>query len=292
MDSIQNGYGIVVSDLHLGQWGTTGLRALKTVDDKIDALKPSLIVLNSDIIEGGDVYGDHADIHASIAKGINRLRSLIHHAVEANPNCKLVYIYGNHDSFREVQDRLDQLKAEVGIEGHLQLEESLFRCRDALFLHGDLQVEHDGRWRSLLTGTQMKPGTALTRPEHGGSSGWKTATPMTGVNGAVKQCFVAGLSIFDQEISPVTFPLKEYTRNILSCLDQHDPKLLDGVTRVLMGHVHAPYGQNYMHPRGIQFLVTGPATAKSNNTMYQFKIADRGLMNFEIFSDHKPWFGR
>lgn len=286
--AIANGNGLVFSDLHLGQPGSQGRRALATLHTKIDALAPSLIVLNGDIIDGTHPKGDVYRMRQSIDKGVHAVRTLIEHAVAKNPDCKVVYVFGNHDTYHEIRDSLELLHDQDSIIGHLQLEESMFRCRDTVFLHGDLHAYQGSKW-AMLAGMVRRdcdigPGVSRGRPEHGGKSGWKQLKPNTGMR-TVKQAIVTGVSRIDQHLSPLFLPLASYANAIISCLKSDSERPLDGVSRVLMGHIHAPYGSTYQHPDNIDFLVTGPGTACSHNSMYQFSIQDNALSDFTLFSD-------
>lgn len=285
MDEIKNGKGLVVSDLHLGQWRATGDRVLKVLNAEIDRERPSLLVLNGDIIDGTHPRGEAPDIHDSIGKGVQKLRELTRHAIQANPDAQIVYVFGNHDSYLEIRDKLERLSNEGGIQGHLHLEESHFRCRDALFLHGDLQVEQGSKSHVLsnvLRGNRVvHPSAHTARKEGKGISDWKTVS----AHGFVKEAKVACISYFDNNLSPYVSPIKEYAESIIDHFKQHEPEAIEGVRRVVIGHIHPPYGTVYRHPEGIEVLATGASTVGSRASIYRFTVGDKKLSDFELFTD-------
>lgn len=284
--AIKQGKGIVVSDLHMGRADTHAQTAIVEIAQQILAQKPSLLVLNGDIIEAKHIPGTKEQVLAACDESIKRIRGLVQVALQENPDCQIVFIYGNHDCYYEVAERLERLREEF--PDNFTTEESLLRVRDTLFMHGDLQMSYDHLGTDidvmkagLRHRLNVQNGRIYERGHGAGHSRWKHVGEVTGaVNVIKKRVYNRVVGAADRLLSQIIFPIDEVAEAIYRTLKEHDDtatggeNLLDGIKNICIGHLHSPYRTAHEH-EGVTFRVTGPATQFSKNTMYVFDINDR-----------------
>lgn len=292
--------GLVVSDLHLGQTRATGVRELRTLRDEIRASKPELIVLNGDIIDGKDTYGDRDQILDRFRAAIGEIRKTVDSARRANPDAKVVFVFGNHDSYHEVRHAMESLQKEF--PDNLQVEEVFFRTKDTLFMHGDLsfQLGHYESEKDIFKAAikgklEFRQGILSRDPEKNPAkaSHWKPLPERTGAKAVFKRVKGTVYSAVDSVTSGMFCPLDqvlEATRKTLADYDasaSEDEKLLPGLKRIAIGHIHPPHGKTRYSDGELELIVTGASTLISKPTMYKFDVTDQGLENFQTFGQDK-----
>ena len=282
--NIANGKGIVVSDLHIGRPDTNGKEVLIELARATLVHKPSLIVLNGDIIEAKEYPGNYEQSVAAIDDAVARIRGLVQVAAQENPDSQVVYVFGNHDCRYEVAERLKKLQQEF--PDNFVVEETLLRVRDALFTHGDLMINYD---HMPSNGAIVRAGLTHTLEVHSGSVGergddpaghssWKAVKGFSRGKSLYKRIENRAIGMVDTLCSGIVFPLDQVIPAIHRTLK--DEQILDDVNHVFIGHIHPPHNTVREHD-GVTFRVTGPATQFSKNTTYLFDINDTEIANVQ-----------
>lgn len=291
---ISNGKGIVASDLHIGRPDTNGKEALIDIARQVLVHKPSLVVLNGDIIEAKEYPGDYDQSVAAIDDAVSRIRGLVQVAAQENPDCQVVYVFGNHDCRYEVAERLEKLKEEF--PQNFVMEETLLRVRDAVFTHGDLMMNYDHMpsngaiVKAGLTRTlEIKTGSVGERGDDpAGHSSWKAVKGFSRGKSLYKRIENRAIGMVDTLCSKVVFPLDQVVDTIHRTLKNE--AMLDGVNHVFIGHIHPPHN-TVREQDGVTFRVTGPATQFSKNTTYLFDINDTELANVQTLQQARKAAG-
>lgn len=292
--------GLLFSDKHLMQTGSTGHRYTIPLISHIEQTAPDFIVMDGDIIEGKDLSGNRETVLRKLSRAYAHVCLIVEAAIAANPDVEIVYIFGNHDSSPEIREMLDSLV--VTYPRNFNWEEGLIKRQNTLFFHGDLQMEcgYDEGAGALPSVWNVpdafEKGIVFERPflpERPGSAWKPIGNGLDGWERYKEEIMLLLKNLFDTVTSPRIFPIDVVAETIWQTLKEYDdrlpagtPGVLDGVTRICMGHVHAPYATSYVHPEsGIEFLISGPASLLSQNTMYTFDIDPSGcLCNFEPFA--------
>lgn len=296
--NITQGKGIVASDLHIGRPDTNGKEAIVEITRQVRFHKPSLIVLNGDVIEAKGFPGSREKNLEAIDDAVSRIHSLVQVAAEENPDATVVFVYGNHDSRYEVAERLAKIQEDF--PNNFYTEEAIFRARDTLFTHGDLQINYDhlGSDVNILKAglrgqLNIGNGQANARDHsENGHSSWKHVKDFGRGKALRLRVENRMIGAVDTWLSPIVFPVDQVTAAIHRTLVVHDEaapegsKLLDGVRNICIGHIHPRHNTTHEH-EGITFRATGPATQFSKNTMYLFDVTPDALENFQTFQQSR-----
>ena len=303
--------GLVLSDLHLGRVQTFGPETLIKTEDYIDKHHVGLLVLNGDIIEARELTGNQVSIDHQLSQSVDQVRHLFQHAIKANPNCKIVYVYGNHDCSFELKQKLDALKKEF--PQNFQTENSYFKYKDAIFLHGDLPVnmtDVDILSQSSLMGEIKKINKLLSKSlsfqiptfeDHVGSierpaikqregdHGWFHTAPTKDVGDDAKVLAKATLETrVDSLVQASILPIRSISKvviNSLRAFDKQHPeaKLLPGTKHVVFAHVHPKIGSK-INLDGMEMVVTSASTDASSGMPFRFNINGDGVSDFMLLS--------
>lgn len=287
--------GLSISDLHLGQVGSEGHHHLCQLTGQLKTLRPAQIYLNGDTIEVTNLKGTRQQILQKLDRMIPVLEDFIKEAVAQNPSVKIHYIFGNHDVYRELEERVQQLQQKY--PQNMSLHESHVKTANAIHLHGDLQVDFPylsnkehlkaGFIKRNIT-TQMG---LMKREEHADDktqsvshrdSQWHRVQDRTGW----RQRFLGkkvtfAKNVLDTTVSLRVMSLDKVVRTIYDTIKAHEPELLENTQYVLLGHYHPP-GKPVIEHQGIQFIFTGPSTILKNGPAYSYDIdAQGGFSNFQ-----------
>lgn len=202
---------------------------------------------------GGDIFDfrwrTQSTIEASVRDSIRWLERL----TEINPDCRLVYLLGNHDSQPRFVAALDQLAARHPL---VSWHRHLLRIGDRVFLHGDVVDQR-------IAPDQCHHRSLDARRE------WSDQRPdPAAVSHALYEAVVR------TRLHRVAVRLATRKRRVLgrlaSYLDRAGAGLAEGVTDVFFGHIHRPL--DGVEWRGRRFHNPGAAIRG-----LPFRIVDAGL---------------
>jgi UDP-2,3-diacylglucosamine pyrophosphatase LpxH len=312
---IKPGKGMAASDIHLGLAGSHGDETLYEMTQQIRLDHPSLIVLNGDIIEAEKIGGNISAKKRILRENISKIRHLVEIAIEQNPDCRIAYIFGNHDDYIELAEMLDQLRNDF--PKNFSLHSAYLKVGEKeLCTHGDLVLHGmnartgkpaDSKLRmasSLLSMNWAIAGGNLERAhsdkEH--PDGWKHLQPSKAVNPRkavhdhgphkLSRTVFRGVKAgsIDQKIGAVFYDMKLVIPALVDTLKQYPEH--DRVTGMLIGHIHSPQDTGAtmaVGDRTLECRVTGPSTQHSYTTLLRFDVAPETLVfsNFKNFSYRK-----
>ncbi len=217
-------HGFVLSDLHLftrrsvaAGWEDAIARA---------AGEGEFLVLN------GDIFDFRWSTLPSVAATLDAAVAWLDRWLVAFPDCRFVYVLGNHDGLAAFGDRLAGL---AGQRPNLAWHPSAARIGSALFLHGDLPLRL-GRGRSLRG----------PLPDRIGQRG-----PLA------EQCYQLATAAHLTGAVVRVNTRRRCARLIQRALRLDPPYSMAPITDVYFGHTHAPFS-GYSHG-GLTFHNTGSA---------------------------------
>lgn len=216
--------GYVLSDLHLFTRRSEGERWEDAIARA--AGEGEFLVLN------GDIFDFRWSTLPSVDATLDAAVAWLDRWLVAFPDCRFVYVLGNHDGLEAFGDRLAAL---ASVRGNLLWHPSAVTVGSALFLHGDLPLGL-GRSRSLrgpMPGAIARKGT------------W------------AEQCYQVVTAARVPGAAARLHTRRRCARRILHALRKDPPYALSPITDVYFGHTHAPFS-GYRHG-GLTFHNTGSA---------------------------------
>jgi hypothetical protein len=293
--------GMVLSDLHLASLASHGPRVLRDAENFIRFNKTGLIVLNGDIIEAREITGTKAALERKLGEAVAHIEKLVKQARRSNPDCRVVFVYGNHDCCFALKDRLDVLAEKY--PHNFETEDHYFTFKNARFLHGDLPLNMGtpGIQEKFLNGTLADHIGWVHRPatRSEGKHGWFHLRPVEGLPATKINATTIFHHLIDQPVSALVMPIRTIARVVLRTLEAHDlahpeTPILNDAEHIFIGHIHPPHDSRYtgnpttLYPNK-QFHVwaTGAATSLSRGTYYVFDINEHGVGNVEVMGKHK-----
>ena len=274
------------------------MRDLRRIRDEVRKTGPDLVVLNGDIFEGKYSAGSREKIVEKLDGSADEIRKLLDTMVRANPQSQLLFIFGNHDAFHEVRGVMEKVQSEY--PGNVKLEDAYAKVGDTLFLHGDLPLHvasHTSHKQMLIKAIkgelQLEPGELTREPkphEEAGESHWKHVKEHRGMDAVRTKVRSVFYGAIDNIASRLLYPLDDVSMVIRQSLEQHDAqqpedeKLLPGLKRIAIGHIHSPHNSRHQDAEGVELVVTGPSTRFGKSTILEFEFNDKGgLDNFQTF---------
>ena len=229
--------GYVLSDLHLFTERTLARDWEPALDQA--AADADLVVFNGDIFDFR--WTPSPTPGASVADALRWVGV----RVAAHPDCRFVYVLGNHDALLPFAEGLSAMAIR---HPNLTWVPSHVRIGSSLFLHGDLPL----RWlRAGLPRRQLPPSV---RP-WGGAAGWLYGVAVgLGLHGSGRWAY----------------PRRRSARRILRSIEDADGGIAPGLTDVYFGHTHAPFTR-YRY-RGLTFHNTGSAIRGLSGGMLPLRI--------------------
>jgi len=219
--------GVVVSDLHLFAMRSRGETLFRSLAGRLK--EADYLVLNGDIFDfRWSRIGNHEATSAAAAAWLNGV-------LNANPNCRVRYVLGNHDCVPEFERALDELSAN---NKRFRWHEYWMRLGNALFLHGDCAQG-------------IFDPAALDRYREG----WRGNRKRGGFSNPA-YIFVdrLGLSLL---VHRWHFPPAKSSARVAYYLDRALPEWRNEVTDCYFGHTHVPFSEYSVD--GIRFHNTGSA---------------------------------
>jgi UDP-2,3-diacylglucosamine hydrolase len=147
-------HGYVVSDLHL-------FTPWSGADDYLSAMHTAaagadFFVLNGDVVDFR--WSDRGSVEATADAAVAWVREL----AGPHPDCRFVYVMGNHDRCRLLADGLKALGTDVP---NVEARAAHARIGAALFVHGDLFLTHPAEdpLAPELRGRMRQPPTVFNR---------------------------------------------------------------------------------------------------------------------------------
>ena len=217
-------HGYVISDLHIfAKWSSVD----KYMSDiRKAASDAAFFVFNGDIFDfRWTVLSSAEETAKSAIKWFAELCSEF-------PECQFYYVLGNHDCHVKLLDLLTEL-AEGKPNFHWY--DSHIKIGPVLFMHGDLIFKKkNGTPFKRKTFNKEKPRSAII------GTGYHLAI-MLGAHSLLKQVYAK----------------EKYARYVIEAVRDEDPKHLDGVKEIYLGHTHVSFSD--FEYNGIIFHNTGSA---------------------------------
>ena len=214
--------GYVISDLHLFTPWSVADDYMHRIHEAAD--RADFFVLNGDIFDFRWSSLPSAD--ATVAASVAWLLEFAHE----RPQCRIIYVMGNHDCLRPFADRL---AATAESTPNLEWHSSHVRIGPAFFTHGDLFLRKgaaDPFTRALLPAIHAKPK-------------------------ALRRCYRLLHSMRVQRWHAPVVSSRRCAKRIVRSLDAAANGEMQGVTDIYFGHTHTRFADHVY--RGLRFHNTG-----------------------------------
>jgi len=200
--------GFVVSDLHLfSRWSSL---------EKNDEIIRSYLKTSDIFVFNGDIFDFKWTIHGSIKSSIEIALNWLSQLCNDFPDCRFVFIFGNHDSHKEFVSAIsDFVKNKKNFEYHL----AYVQIGSNLFLHGDIPI--------------MIKGSSLLKRER-----FLTKKPK---NIFISYLYYFLISMRAHNFISFYFTPERSARIIHNAIIKEKKKFEDSIKDVYFGHTHAAF---------------------------------------------------
>ena len=214
--------GSVISDLHLFTHRSDAEHSAEEIRQAF--AKSDFFVLN------GDIFDFRWSTFPTVEATLDAAEEWIHSLASVNPNCRVHYVMGNHDSSARFAAHLEMLAEKIE---NFNWHPSHVRIGSHLFLHGDLPISlrQFDPFRRVLGHVEKRKGKLMNLAY--------SALISTRVH-----------RVMDRLHSPL-----RCAQRIHRALVKYQTHLADGVTDIYFGHVH--YVMRDFEYRGLRFHNTG-----------------------------------
>jgi len=227
---LEQGRGLVLSDLHLFGLGSNGWDCLERVRGEFADLER--LVLN------GDAFDFRWDGPQGAQKNQRDAEEWLGGTLREFPRLRLDYVLGNHDCRTDFRSRLETLER---AEPRLRVHERWLELGTALFLHGDC-----ANWPMTLAGFDRMRARYAREAEFGAL--WRAS------------CLLASRLGITERIHTLCFSRARTVGRIAHFLDDALPGWRGRIRDCYFGHTHLPF-QGFEF-QGVAFHNTGSGNPK------------------------------
>ena len=119
--------GVFISDLHLYSRRSIGQECWQSIQARVQD--------SECLVLGGDIFDFRWSEHRELERTLDAAGNWLDELAQKNPNRDVVYVLGNHDCHKPMQDLLTSLS---GLHSNFSWHEYYFRQENKIFLHGDV----------------------------------------------------------------------------------------------------------------------------------------------------------